>query len=202
MEAIMKRKTYAFFDLVGTKQAFEDGTADKLLGEFWMAADAWATTFNPGNLPLEGEHAVQAPRVVVRTFSDSALLSTREEHTLDAFYAIAFALKQQIEKRTGSLCYCIVNRDNEVAHHDLPATGGIAFDSDRLVAAYENIGGSGAAWVNLLYADGAIAKAKHWHGKFTQYCVGKQSIPPGREPKDSLQFPGFGKVTAELLALG
>ncbi len=198
----MKQKTYAFFDLVGTKQAFKAGTADKLLGEFWKAADSWATTFSPGNLPLQGQNAVQVPRVIVRTFSDSALLSTREEHTLEAFYGIALALKAQIEKQTGEACYCIINRDHEVPHHSLPATGGIAFDSDMMVAAYENIGGSGPAWVNLLYADGAVAKAKHWHGNFTLYCVGKGSLVPSHPSQDSVQFPGFAKTPTDLFALG
>ena len=194
-------KTYALFDLVGTKQAFKDGTAEQLLSAFWTAADVWATTFAPGPMRLEGKNAVQAPRVIVRTFSDSALLSTREEHTLDAFYEIALSLKGHIERGTGSSCYCIVNRDHAVAHHRLPATGGIVFDSDSFLPAYENIGGSGPSWVNLLFADGAVGGTKKWHGKFTLYCVGDQSISGLFPPKDAIQFPGFAKAATDLHAL-
>ena len=125
----MPLKTYALYDLIGVKAAFEDGTAEALLTALWQAAEGWTTYYAPGPLGLEGrQNVVQAPRVVVRSFSDSALLHTREEHTLSAFYRIARSLKSAIE-RVGA-AYCVVNRAQEVAHPAMPPGGMRGFDDD------------------------------------------------------------------------
>jgi hypothetical protein len=172
-------KTYAFYDVVGVKDALKAGNGLALLKEFWQTADAW--TNGPGNsfgqqAVQDGDHS-EEPRVYVVTFSDSALLFTRPEFKLDIFYKIAGNLKQKLQTAVGGV-YCIISRGDEIAHPALPARGGTVMD-DQNRPAYLSIAGSGEAWVNLHLADRAIGRRKDWHKKFSLYAVGAQSVPGG-----------------------
>lgn len=188
----MPIKTYAYFDLLGVKKAFENGTAAELLDEFWNCADTWANSqyFEP--MKVEGNTFMTSPTIYTTTFSDSALIHTKEEHSISDFYLIANSFKHFIERRVGSL-YGIVSKNEEKAAPRMPALGGRLMGSD-MIPLYTNIAGSGDAWANIHYADGVISKTKEWHGKYTLYCVGEQSKPNNLQAKDFREANTMNKI--------
>ena len=195
-------KTYAFYDVVGVKDALKTGKGPDLLKAFWQTADGW--TNGPGSSfgqqPVQDGGHTEVPRVYIVTFSDSALLFTRPEFKLDIFYKIAGSLKQKLEKAVAEV-YCIISRGDEIAHPALPALGGTVVD-DHSRPAYYNVAGSGEAWVNLHLADRAIAKRKDWHKKFSLYAVGNRSVPDGGAGREQETFKTIDGGDEIVCALG
>jgi len=118
--------TYAFFDVVGVKAAFRQGSAADVLGKFWAAVDAWTNSSAGGAGPMriEGQNAVQVPDAYVKTFSDSNILHTEPEFEITEFWKLVDSLQGAINRAAGS-SYVIVNRDDEVVHQSIPAIGGV-----------------------------------------------------------------------------
>ena len=198
----MAKKTYALLDVVGVKAALKSGRGAELLGQFWRTADAWTNGVGNSWPPelVPGAGRTESPRAFVVTFSDSALLFTRPEFDLGVFYQIARSLKAALERVAGRV-YCIVNRDDEIVHHDLPALGGITMSGSDLRPAYFNVAGSGAAWVNLHLADRAVGSKKEWHDRFSLYCVGRDSIPAGATSCGEQVFTSFAGGETRVFAL-
>jgi hypothetical protein len=103
----MAQKTYALVDLIGIKTAFSAGRAAEILEQFWNAADAWTNSQNFSPVFIPAKKYLAAPEVHVCTFSDSALLYTREELEIDDFLDIVRSFKRHIESR-GCPSYAIV----------------------------------------------------------------------------------------------
>ena len=179
----MTFKSYAFFDLLGVKNAFADGTAAQLLEKFWNTADAWTSSPHFPAMKVYGESFLTQPTVFVRTFSDSAILYTKEEHSIEDFYLIVESFKSSIERGVGKV-YVIVSRNKEASAPRMPALGGRMLDHD-MTPNYLNIAGSGDAWANIHYADHVITRTKEWHETYTFFCVGEQSKPKDFNVKDT-----------------
>ncbi len=181
-------KTYALFDVVGVKEAVREGKGGQVLTAFWTAADAWTNgrANSLGQRPVLGGRHLEAPRVAVVTFSDSALMFTRPEFELEVFYEVAQSLKTVLEAAVGRV-YCIVSRGDEIDHPSLPALGMKVVD-ETLAPAYFSVAGSGSAWVNLHLADRAIGARKDWHDRFSMYCVGASSLPRTGHPQAEQVF--------------
>lgn len=196
----MTERTIALFDVIGIKQAFEKGTAEDLFKKFWEAVEAWTNT-DAGNQkmrPIPGVRARQKPDLHVRTFSDSAILMLRPEFGLDDFFEIAQSLKHAIERRE-LRSYVVVAKGDLVEASKHPATGCFTMDSD-FTRAYENVIGSGAAWVNAYHADLVVGRTKDWHDKYSVYAV-DGAIPTSMTPADSREFKGFGGQPLKVHAL-
>ena len=134
-----------------------------------------------------------------RTFSDSALLYTRSEHTLAEFYKIVLDLLEFPKGQ--SKLYCIINRDEETAVPNHSSIGGYTVNSNNKPH-YNRVVGSGPAWVNIYLADLAIKEKQKWHDKYTLYCVGKGNIVAELfSSSDSIIINGFSEKEVEIHAL-
>lgn len=197
------RKTYAYFDVIGIKKAFKEGNASELLSQFWKSTKQWVSrkVSDLGYLPLEGQNADKIPEVYLTVFSDAALLYTRDEHTLDAFYKIALDLLKFIKDEDKLNAYCIINRDKEITVPDNSSIGGYTVNSNNKPY-YNRVVGSGAAWVNIYLADLAVKEKQEWHDKYTLYCVGKRTIADKSfSSSDSIKIKGFLGKKVEIYAL-
>lgn len=183
-------RTYALFDLIGIKKAFEDGNTPQLLESFWNVTERWTNSqsFTPVEIPSKGYTA--SPEAFVSTFSDSALLYTKEELSIKDFYDVVLSLKKQIE--TVGRVYVIVSRNDDV---NISSSGPQLFGSMDNVPRYTHIAGSGKAWANLHYADKVIGKTTEWHIKYTLYCVGEHSKPATMAEKDRRECKGLHEKT-------
>jgi hypothetical protein len=103
-------------------------------------------------------------------------------------------------ERQACKSYVIVSRNQEIAQSEMPALGGHALGQSHLPL-YTRIAGSGDAWVNLHLADATIKKQRHWHGKYSLYCIGEHSRPTASEPKDEVECEGFSGHT-KVYAIG
>jgi len=193
-------RTIAFFDVVGIKEAFESGNAASLLTEFWTAADAW-TNAGVASTPLliPGTNTMQVPGIRVRTFSDSAVLTMQPEPSIDDFHKIALSLKAAIE-RHGLKSYVVIGRGSMVEAPDMPALGAHLVGSD-MTRAYENVVGSGEAWVNVYLGDRCVGKTTEWHAIYSVYAVGEAALPHGAKHKDSREFVGHERRRVKVFAL-
>lgn len=171
----MSHKTYALFDLIGITDSIRNGSANTVLENFWNAADAWTNGQNHGPMSIPNAGYTACPIPCVATFSDSALMYTEEELEIDDFYSLVKDLKRYIESRACT-SYVIISRNSEISQPSMPALGGYVSGLGG-TPRYTRIAGSGEAWVDLHLADKAIGKAKEWHGKYSIYCVGKNSLP-------------------------
>ena len=97
---INMKRTYAFFDVVGVKDAFRQGSAADVLGKFWTAVDAWTNSGAGGAGPMQiaGQNAVQVPDAYVTTFSDSAILHTEPELEISEFWKLVDGLQEAINR--------------------------------------------------------------------------------------------------------
>ena len=198
-----KIKTYAYFDVIGIKKAFKEGNAAELLSQFWKSTEQWVfhKVSELGYLPLEGQNADKVPKVYLTVFSDSALLYTRPEHTLDAFYKIALDLLKSLKDKGKLNAYCIINRDEEIAVPDYSSIGGYTVNSNNKPY-YNRVVGSGSAWVNIYLADLAVKEKQEWHDKYTLYCVGKENIAAILfSSADSIKIKDFFGRKVEIYAL-
>lgn len=193
-------RTIAFYDVIGIKDAFERGDAATMLTDFWNAVDAW-TNADVASTPLliPGTNSMQSPSLRVRTFSDSAVLMMQPEPSIEDFFDIALKLKSSIEK-LGIKSYVVVARGDLVDAPELPALGGHLINSD-MSRAYENIVGSGAAWVNAYLADKCIGKTTAWHGKHSVYAV-DGAVPRTKKSLATCDFKGHGGQVLKVHALG
>lgn len=185
----MKLKTYALLDLIGVSSAIQQGTAASLLEDFWDAAEVWTNTYNHECVTIPGQRSMASPEIHVSTFSDTALLHTRQELEIADFYRVVKVFKKAIENRACA-SYVVISRNEEIAQPPMPALGFHALGSDTLPL-YTRIAGSGEAWVNLHAADKAVQKQKLWHGRYSIYCIGEKSLPDGVTPKDSIDCKGL-----------
>jgi hypothetical protein len=191
------QRTYALFDVIGVKRALGAGDAPKLLTAFWQVAEDWTNhrASHLGPLRHATDYATIPSDPILRTYSDSALLSTPEEVDIESFYRLVQDLKRLIEERVGA-AYVVVNRDDEIAPPE-PAmwVSGRGDPTPR----YINISGSGPAFINLYLADDALKHAKAWRKEYSLYCVGEESRFDGLPVRDALPIPC---CTRRLLALG
>lgn len=200
----MSTKSYALFDVIGVKQAFAKGSAAGVLQGFWTAADAWTNgvAANFPSMKLAGQNAYQSPSVLVRTFSDSALLSTEEELEIVEFWKLVDSLKKAIDQATNE-SYVIVNSDQQVAHHAPPVLGFQALHQNNSPA-YLNLSGSGPAFVHLFLAEEAIRKQIReqptWKN-YSVYAIDKRSLAPGVTPAATTSFTGLNRQLCELIAV-
>lgn len=193
-------QTIALFDVIGIKQAFAGGDAASRLTEFWNAADAWTNAgVGEAMVFIPGTNTMQAPAVRVRTFSDSAVLTMRPEPSIEDFHKIALSLKSAIERR-GLKSYVVIGRGEMVDAPNLPALGAHLVGDD-MGRAYENIIGSGEAWVNVYLGDQCVSETKEWHGLYSVYAVGDAALPRGVEPRDTREFSGHQKRNVRIYAL-
>lgn len=193
-------RAIAFFDVVGIKTAFETGDAARLLMEFWSAADAWTNAGAASeSLLIPGTNTMQVPSIRVRTFSDSAVMTLAPEPSIADFHRIALSLKGAIERR-GLRCYLLVGCGTMVDAPDMPALGGHIVNSD-MTRAYENVIGSGEAWVNVYLADQCVARTKEWHAHYSVYAVGDAAVPRGAKVHDQREFMGHGRQAVKIFAL-
>jgi len=195
-------KTYALFDVIAVKDALKAGTAGTILSAFWEAVDIWTNEggqYALNHVRVLGQNAYQSPNPFVVTYSDSALMHMGTEIELDDFYALVLDLKMRIERSAGK-CYVIINRDEDIAHHDTPVLGGRLMGSD-LMPRYYHIGGSGPAFVNLYCADEVLRGHKAWHDKYSVYCIGKQSCKSSITPMERTTFKGSEGSEHELLVV-
>ncbi|MBI2373300.1 MAG: hypothetical protein HYV07_04820 [Deltaproteobacteria bacterium] len=196
-----RTKTIALFDVVGIKKAFESGDAARLLTEFWTAADAWtnAGSFSDAVL-IPGTNTMQVPSIRVRTFSDSAVMTIAPELSIQDFHRIALGLKGAIERR-GLKSYVVIGRDEMIGVQDMPALG-MHLVSGDMTRAYENIIGSGPAWVNVYLGDQCVGRTKEWHDRFSVYAVGDAAVPSRAEVRDQREFRGHEGRAEKIYALG
>lgn len=190
-------KSYALLDIIDISKALKEGRADKILNDFWNAADTWINQeVYPEMVSLPRQNVMTAAGIQVVVFSDAALLTTKTEYSIIDFYKIVSDFKSYIEQRVGKAC-CIVNRDNSIE----PSTQ----DRQQLTGSdniprFLFIGGSGAAWINLWLAEKAVRKKKDWHDRYSFYCVNEKSRPSQHE-KDRCVFKGFDNKEHVLIAL-
>lgn len=188
----MPLKTYALLDLIGVTTAIGAGSAAKLLETFWSTADTWTTSSSHKHVFIPSGGYRTTPTVFVSTFSDSALLHTAEELLIDDFYDIVRSFKSTIERRVCP-AYVIVSRNAEIPQPTMPALGAIGLSPDHLPL-YTKVAGSGDAWVNLHLADAAIKKQRQWHGRYSMYCVGDDSLPKTPVPGDHVDCKGLSNT--------
>lgn len=184
-------KSYAFYDLIGVREALEKGEVNELLTKFWNAIDAWTNLQAGSQEPARvvGESHIEAPEIFCASFTDSAVMHTSKDHGPSKFYEIALALKDSIERAAGS-CYVVLSYADEIAQPNLPAMGGHSFSRSH-VPHYYRLAGSGDSWANMMYADMAVTKTKEWHGTYSVYCVGDSSVPENLEPQDTKVIKGL-----------
>lgn len=194
-------QTIAFYDVVGIKEAFEEGNAAKLLNEFWNATDAW--TNSGAGVPqvlIPSSYTMEKPALRVRTFSDSAVLTMEPEPGIDDFYKISLHLKAAIERHRLK-CYVVVGRGEMIEPSEIPALGFHSIDR-RGGHAYENVVGSGEAWVNVYLGDRCIGKTPEWHERYSVYAVGESALPQGADGSEFRQFRGHEGRTVKVFAVG
>src|SRR5690606_16690755 len=107
--------------------------------------------------------------------------------------------KGAIERR-GLQCYVVVGRAEMIDAPDMPALGGHLISSD-MTRAYENVIGSGAAWVNVYLADQCVARTKEWHDRFSVYAVGDAAVPRSAKVQDEREFIGHERRAIKIFAL-
>lgn len=185
----MTQKTYALLDLIGITTAIEAGQAATILESFWSAADAWTSSYSHPSVFIPGQEYRTSPDVYVSTFSDSGLLHTGEELNIDDFIKVVRTFKQCVENSSVH-SYVIISRNDEIPQSQMHAFGGASLDRN-MRPKYIQVAGSGNAWINLHRADAAIKKHKEWHGKYSIYCVGKQSCPTDVYAQDSIDCEGL-----------
>ena len=177
------KKTYAFYDVIGMKDALENNKEDSFI-KFWQYCQTWTNTYSAACTIKDDPAGTQInPETYITTFSDSAILHTEPEINIDDFYKIALDLKNGL-KEINIDAYCIINCDDEISHSDRPALG--CHSEGRSGRRYNNAVGSGLSWINLYLADRAISKNKAWHPLYSLYCVGKQNIPSSYASKANI----------------
>lgn len=184
-------KTLALIDLIGIKNRFADGSAASKLLEFWNLADAWTNTQSIDPCPMADDpRTLIAPQAVVTAWSDSLLLYSEPEIPLEHFYEkMLFPLKAIVERADKS--YAIVCKGEALDAPEQPVLGG------RLMRqgggnAWNQIFGSGPAWINLWQADKLVNRKTDWHDRYSLYAVGAGSLYPKIEVKDTIQMAGTG----------
>ena len=200
----MNQKTYAFFDVIGIKHAFRQGNAAEILTKFWNEVDGWTMSGfkDVGKVRVYGQNRDQDPSPFVRTYSDSAILYNKPEIEIEDFYCLALSLKKKIDIAAGG-SYTIINRDDEIVAPSRPILGGIPMGQNNKPR-YENIFGSGPAFINIYLADLALKEAikdKQLNLDFRIYCVGRQSFPRSCEVKASMTFKGHNDIACDLFAV-
>jgi hypothetical protein len=199
------QKTYAFMDVIGTKAALAAGRADKLLLAFWQHAESWANrTEVRSDVPyvaVAGTDSQEPPEVQVATVSDSLLLSTVREYTLESFFALAVSLQKYLKIKAELPSYCIVSRGSEV---ERPAVGYTTYMSSSEHPAYRHLVGAGSAWADMWDADHAIREAQDWRDTYTFYSVGigESELPQTFKKAGEMTIKSkWGGATASILAL-
>lgn len=187
------QKTYALFDLIGITNALAFQTAAETLESFWNAADAWTNTSNLPVVRIPSKGYSTTPEVFVSTFSDSALLHAEPEIAIDDFYRIVKNFKSFIESKACP-SYVVISCSDEIAQPALPAIGGYVMANNSRPR-YQRVAGSGNAWVNMHFADAAIKRQKNWHGKYSVYCVGQESLPTSVGYVDCIDCRGLSGST-------
>jgi len=188
-------KTYSYFDLIGIKDLIDQGEGYKILSKFWKETEIWTDTiatefsFLPLNTINNNQAYTKKPTVYLNVLSDSAILYTQKEYTLEAFYRISLNLKDYLSEK-GLNVYCIINKDEVLTKYNLPALGGRAVDNDNSPL-YNFVVDSGPAWVNIYFADRKIRSRKDWHDKYTLYCVKAENIFSDFKSIDSDEFKGY-----------
>jgi hypothetical protein len=191
-------KTYALFDVIGVKRAFELGNAAAILDRFWTAADVWTNAGGHGMVDREGGRETQEADPSVVTFSDSALLQHEPEIEINHFWRLVRGLKKAIDAAAGT-SYVVVCREHNIDHHSHPALGGLVVDSGGRPR-YFNAGGSGPAFANLFSAEQAIRKSAQ--RLCNEYAVGPLSEPSGARRISTASFKGLGGRTFEVYGIG
>ena len=201
------QRMVAFIDFIGTTDARAAGTADAMLQNFWHYAESWANRDEVRaavpDAQVAGTDDYERPEVEVATVSDSLVLLTPTEYTLESFFALAIHLQKYLQDKAQLRCYCIVSRGNEIVRPDV---GYITSGSSIEHPAYRHIVGVGTAWADMMKADLQIDERnkKDWGHRYTLYTVGitEAELPHTFRKADELTFKSkWGGATVRVLAL-
>ncbi len=196
-------RTYAYFDLIGTKEALKEGrNPQEKLEKYWTALKEATKQAHSGRAPVYSKRynreVDEAVEPVVRVWSDSALLWMNNELVnLADFYMVVEAFLRVLRNFEVSV-YCIINRDTESHTPDLFEHTGYS-DPPRI--SFEFGPGTGAAWANIYLADLELQNRKDWFKQYYFYCIGQENLPGDYEVKDRFSFKGLGDEKRELLAI-
>jgi len=160
--------SYAFFDIIGIKEALIDGKAIGLLDRIWKLTDAWAFNSDRKRGKLLNQKYISNMIPYVTTISDSIIIKTKEEFEIEEFYNLVDAYRTLL-KTNEIQFYTIINRDWEVYPPGFPVMGGT-------MGNYLNITGVGAAWGNIYLGDSEIRKNKReWIDKYFYFVIDDKS---------------------------
>lgn len=192
-------RTYAYFDLIGTKKSMR-GNAEKLK-TYWQALEKCPEIASTGYRARLKDGGLVTPSPVVRVFSDSALLYMNEElKQLRDFYEIV-EIFLGVLRRFELAVYCIVNKDWEIP---TPTQYSYTrYSSPQPDTAFSFVIGAGAAILNIFIAEELIKGHKEWHGRYFLYCIGsgKENISEDYQDLDSMPFEGFDGEEKKIFAL-
>lgn len=165
------KRTYAYIDIIGTKEILKQDKVFDVLAEFWNESDALINTDSilaSEYYQIDGKNADCRPYVYLRTFSDLAILYTEPELVICDFYKIIEFYRDKIDK-LGLKTYCIINRGEEYI-----STSSAHSVDNNTIPCYLQITGVGDAQTNIYWADKSIPKK--WKEKYYFYAVGKLSL--------------------------
>ncbi|GEM_PF-3563651 len=198
-------KTYAFMDLIGTRDALAAGKAEELLKQFWDFAEFWANHSevhtDVRRVPTTCSNGQESPDVQVVTVSDSLLLSTVDECELTSFFGLAEHLQTYLETKVGARFYCIISRGSEVHRPDV---GNVTYQSSVEHVHYRHLAGAGTAWADMMEADNKVQHHKDWRDRYKLYALGidERELPQTVVKADETTIISkWGGATVRVLAL-